>query len=92
MAAFWDIAPCSVVEVDRRFKRAYCLPHQGDEVNISETSVNFNQATQRNNPECSSAQHFCLFGRSWVQISARILAILTEGLHDFPLSLRQMPV
>jgi hypothetical protein len=27
MIAFWDIAPCSVVEVDRRFKGAHCLHH-----------------------------------------------------------------
>jgi hypothetical protein len=24
MTAFWDIAPCSLVEVDRRFRREYC--------------------------------------------------------------------
>jgi hypothetical protein len=24
---FWDVAPCSHVEVDRRFRRAYCLHH-----------------------------------------------------------------
>jgi hypothetical protein len=30
MTAFWDIAPCSLVEVDRRFRCAYCLHHQGD--------------------------------------------------------------
>jgi hypothetical protein len=28
---FWDVAPCSHVEVDRRFRGAYCLHHQGDE-------------------------------------------------------------
>jgi hypothetical protein len=27
--AFWDIAPCSLVEIDRRFRGVYCL-HQGD--------------------------------------------------------------
>jgi hypothetical protein len=27
----WDIAACCLVEVDRRFKRAYCLHHQGGE-------------------------------------------------------------
>jgi hypothetical protein len=51
---FWDIAPCSHVEVDRRFRGAYCLHHQDDqgdhrlddEVLTSETSVNFN-ATKR---------------------------------------------
>jgi hypothetical protein len=30
MTAFWDIAPCSLVEVDRHFRGAYCLHHQGD--------------------------------------------------------------
>jgi hypothetical protein len=28
--AFWDVAPCSHVKVDRRFRNAYCLHHQGD--------------------------------------------------------------
>jgi hypothetical protein len=31
MTAFWDIAPRSLVEVNRRFRGAYCLHHQGDE-------------------------------------------------------------
>jgi hypothetical protein len=26
-----DVAPCSHVEVGRRFREAYCLRHQGDE-------------------------------------------------------------
>jgi hypothetical protein len=26
---FWDVAPCSHVEVDRRFRGAYCLQRQG---------------------------------------------------------------
>jgi hypothetical protein len=26
---FWDVAPCSYVEVDRRLTGAYCLHHQG---------------------------------------------------------------
>jgi hypothetical protein len=28
MAVFWDAAPCSLIEVDRRFRGAYCLYHQ----------------------------------------------------------------
>jgi hypothetical protein len=31
MRAFWDVTPCSLVGVDRRFRGAYCLHHQGDE-------------------------------------------------------------
>jgi hypothetical protein len=27
--AFWDIAPCSLVEVDRRFRGTFCLHQQG---------------------------------------------------------------
>jgi hypothetical protein len=31
MTPFWDAAPCSLVEVDRRFRGAYCLHHSGDD-------------------------------------------------------------
>jgi hypothetical protein len=27
---FWDVLPCKII-VDRRFRGAYCLHHQGDE-------------------------------------------------------------
>jgi hypothetical protein len=37
MTAFWDIAACSLIEVDQRFRDAYCLRHQGD----------FNNTTRR---------------------------------------------
>jgi hypothetical protein len=30
MAVFWDVAPCSLLDIDRRFRGAYCLHHQGD--------------------------------------------------------------
>jgi hypothetical protein len=45
ITAFWDIAPCSLVEVDRRFRGAYGLYDQvsdhypDDGVSISETSI-----------------------------------------------------
>jgi hypothetical protein len=32
MAAVMDVAPCSVVDVERRFRGAYCLHYQGDKV------------------------------------------------------------
>jgi hypothetical protein len=28
----WDIAPCSVVEIYRRFEGAYCIHYQGDHI------------------------------------------------------------
>jgi cephalosporin hydroxylase len=30
ITAFWNIAPCTVVEVGRRFGGSYCLYHQSD--------------------------------------------------------------
>jgi hypothetical protein len=30
MIVFRDVAPCSLVDTDRRFRDAYCLHHQGD--------------------------------------------------------------
>jgi hypothetical protein len=38
MAVFWDVALCSLVKVDRRFRGACSLYHQGS---TSETSVSF---------------------------------------------------
>jgi hypothetical protein len=31
MTAFWDIVPCSLIEVYRSFGREYCFHHQGDD-------------------------------------------------------------
>jgi hypothetical protein len=28
--SYWDIAPCSFIEVDHCFRGAYCLHHEGD--------------------------------------------------------------
>jgi hypothetical protein len=38
MAAFWDIAPRNLAEVDQRITGAYCLHHQGDETAAREMS------------------------------------------------------
>jgi hypothetical protein len=47
MAVFWDVAPCSLVEVYRRFRGAYCLHHQGGDGKSKQT-------TRRNIPEDSN--------------------------------------
>jgi hypothetical protein len=60
MAVFWDVAPCSLVDIGRRFTGAYCPHHQGDETLIAvmmgtvstfETSADIYQTTRRNIPE-----------------------------------------
>jgi hypothetical protein len=47
VTVFWDIAPCSLVEVDRRLRGAYFFHHQGlmmEAASTSETSVYFKEA------------------------------------------------
>jgi hypothetical protein len=34
MAAFWDVTPCSLVEVYQRFRGTCCLHHQGDDADV----------------------------------------------------------
>jgi hypothetical protein len=34
MIVLWDIAPCSLVGVDRRFRGEYCPHHQGDRPDV----------------------------------------------------------
>jgi hypothetical protein len=59
MTVFWDVTPCSLVQVYRRFRGICCLHHQGvllialmmEAAGTSETSVNFYQTTRRNIPE-----------------------------------------
>jgi hypothetical protein len=54
MTVFWVVARCSLVEVYRRFRGAYCFHQQGDHhlimeaVSTSETSVNFYQNKRSN--------------------------------------------
>jgi hypothetical protein len=48
MTVFWDVAPCSLVEIYRRFRGACPLHHQRDE-----SSVDFYQTTRRNITEDS---------------------------------------
>jgi hypothetical protein len=31
MTVFWDVASCSLIELNRSFRSAYCLHHQGDD-------------------------------------------------------------
>jgi hypothetical protein len=36
---FWDVAPCSHVEVDRRFRSAYCLHHQSAPLPVTKWNI-----------------------------------------------------
>jgi hypothetical protein len=52
MAVFWIVAPCSLVEVYRRFRGTYNALMM-EVARTSETLVNFYQITRRYNPEDS---------------------------------------
>jgi hypothetical protein len=57
--SFWDIAPCSLVEIDRCFRGEYCFHHRSDmteALHTSETSVYFNETTRRYIPESCHLQ------------------------------------
>jgi hypothetical protein len=49
-ADFWDVAPCSLVDIYGRFRDAYCLSHQGDRpvANVSVTFVAVIDSLHRN--------------------------------------------
>jgi hypothetical protein len=42
MAIFWVVAPCSLVEVYRRFRGPCCLHHQGDESHFYQNTWRYN--------------------------------------------------
>jgi hypothetical protein len=42
MTAFWDIVQCTLVEVDRRFRGAYCLHLQFDSATVFADSLQTN--------------------------------------------------
>jgi hypothetical protein len=52
MAAFWDVTPCTLVEVYQRFRDAYYLHLR---IDLSKSSVNSYQTTWRRN---SKDNHF----------------------------------
>jgi hypothetical protein len=35
MTVFWDVAPCSLIEIEWYFRDACCLYHKGDEWNLT---------------------------------------------------------
>jgi hypothetical protein len=61
MVGFWDVAPCSLVEVYRRFKVlaasiiSVVIALTMEEAGTSETSANFYQTIRRNIPEHKSS-------------------------------------
>jgi hypothetical protein len=65
---FCDVLPCSQIDVDRRFRGAWCLHHQDDEgalmmkeARTSETSVEIYLTTRQYIPDDSELQTFSVF-------------------------------
>jgi hypothetical protein len=80
MIAFWDIASYSLVKVDRRFRDAYCLHHQGDDgrsTNLRNVGLLQREYTALRSLMLSSA--WCLFTYSVDFQSLKDLGRLTYG-------------
>jgi hypothetical protein len=57
---FWDVVPCSLVDIYKRFREAYCLHHPHSEAeNSYETRVSIYQTTQSYIPENSHFMFYC---------------------------------
>jgi hypothetical protein len=75
MTAFYDTAPCSLVETDRRFKgRALIM----EAVNTPENSVDFFKTTRHSIPEGS---HLHIFRRE--NPKCRILSLVLITLNTY---------
>jgi hypothetical protein len=74
IAVFWDVAPCSLVEIYLRFRDAYCLNHQ----------ISFYETTQRSIPEDS---HLHTRRREHLKLHKSSLSLLSsQDLHYWALS------
>jgi hypothetical protein len=68
MRAFWDIASCSLVAVDRRFWSAYCFHHQGDDLTLQ----------VHNDDWCKYCIHFKSFNVCHSEITLVMKAVRTS--------------
>jgi hypothetical protein len=95
MAAFWDVAPCSLVEVYRRFSSAYCLHNQGDDgLNMIQSRFGLGDAEGKNEFSLSAIEPWPSNTRPvHERISRHSLGILERCVRGFlignpPLDLR----
>jgi hypothetical protein len=78
IVALWDIAPCSVIEVDRRFRGAYCL-HCRFDVGGSTHLRNIGLLQQDNSTICQKAVIFKLAAMRTLKLTAaRIVCIIDK--------------
>jgi hypothetical protein len=83
--AFWDIAPCSLAVVDRRFRGAYGVhrrPDYGGNPRISETSV-YSETIWRYIPEGSNVAIYFFTTIHWTLLfqTSRVLIAVTNRLN-----------
>jgi hypothetical protein len=53
MAVFWDVAPCNLIDIDRRFGGGYCQHYQVRKQAVSSSATSEYRTTPRNIPEDS---------------------------------------
>jgi hypothetical protein len=74
MTVFWDVAPTSLVEIDRRFRNAYCRHYQSDESVLYQTA-------QRNIPE-DNHLHTCRRESSCSSLSREVSRMLSLSINS----------
>jgi hypothetical protein len=52
VTVFWDDAPCSVAEIDRRFRCAFCLRHPDDELKRLSVLGDYTAQHSRSHSSC----------------------------------------
>jgi hypothetical protein len=80
MTIFWDVVPCSLLEVYRRFRGACCLHHQGVEQAASEEFL-ARQTTRRNISEDSRLQHIFYFQGNYNRPKLVIIIIAPQNIY-----------
>jgi hypothetical protein len=67
---FWDVAPCSHVEVDRCFSCEYCLHHHGDVLHSLHAAMKFGRDKKSENTRMRYGQQDTMFSttnwREWI--------------------------
>jgi hypothetical protein len=67
MAVLWDVAPCSLVDIDRRSRGAYCLHHHH-----CEKPPLFQATPSRLSLTCLAFRHSSIPGKAWLLLLLRV--------------------
>jgi hypothetical protein len=62
---FWDVAPCSLVEVYRRFRGACCLHHQAMSTHVGKLLTDHTAQHPRKQSSSENTLFICMSTQEW---------------------------